>query len=270
MYLAFRFVVRAKILCSDPIAHNLNISKRYAGHSKWANIKHIKAAKDAQKSTTFLRMSRLMRVAIQEGGGADPNFNVRLASLIEQARKYNMPLSNIKNVLEQSKASKGNPPKSTYYEIRGPGGCTVIASVLTDNLQKFKATIKTIVKKSNCMFAEGSVPALFQHKGLIVADPLNNTSLETAVEHAIEVGAEDVTAEEIENEQILQFVCDPAHLNQVKGKLMKLGYNIKNADAEFLPNNRISLSDDDLEAVQKLFDRLEDEPDVVKLHDNIL
>ena len=66
-----------------------------------------------------------------------------------------------------------------------------------------------------------------------------------------------------------QFVCDPAHLNQVKGKLTKLGYNIVIAENDFLPNMRVSLADADLEAVQKLYDKLEEDPDIVKLYDNI-
>lgn len=268
---ALRFLVRTKIFCSDTCVYNLNVSKRNAGHSKWQNIRHIKAAKDAQKSTTFNKMARLIRLAIQEGGGPDPNFNARLASVIEQSKRYNMPLASIKNALENAKESESKTAlKSDYYEIRGPGGCTIIVSVLSSNMNKTKSYLNIVVRKANCSFIEGAMRGLFEHKGIIQTDPMNNTPLETAVDHAIEVGAEDVTEEDTEDGKVLQFTCDPALLNQVKGKLTKLGYNIKKADSEFLAKTQVSLTDEDLEAVQKLYDKLEEDPDVMKLHDNIL
>jgi transcriptional/translational regulatory protein YebC/TACO1 len=69
---------------------------------------------------------------------------------------------------------------------------------------------------------------------------------------------------------VLQFVCAPVVLNKVRGKLEKLQYNIKAANFEFIPKRQITLSDADLEAVRKLCDKLEDDPDVVRLYDNIV
>jgi transcriptional/translational regulatory protein YebC/TACO1 len=68
---------------------------------------------------------------------------------------------------------------------------------------------------------------------------------------------------------MLQFVCAPLVLNKVKGKLEKLQYNIKTADCEFIPKRQVTLSDADLEAVRKMCDKLDDDPDVVRLYDNI-
>ncbi|PSN51062.1 Translational activator of cytochrome c oxidase 1 [Blattella germanica] len=261
----FNYFVRTERLSLNTCIHNLNLIKRNAGHSKWANIKHIKAAKDAQKSIMFKKMQQFI-----QGGGTDPNFNARLASTIEQAKRYNMPAATIKNAIEQCKASNKGDGKSVYYELRGPGGCTIIVCILSDNIPKTRANINTIVRKCNASYTEGSVPAIFEHKGLVQAEQSDSTPLEKAVEHAIEIGAEDVTEEETEEDgKILQFLCEPALLNQVKGKLVKLGYTIKNADNEFLPKIQVTLNDNDLENVNKLFDKLNDDPDVVKLYDNI-
>ncbi|KDR09380.1 hypothetical protein L798_00947 [Zootermopsis nevadensis] len=179
-----------------------------------------------------------------------------------------MPFASIQNAIKQGKDTKCNA-KVCHFEIRGPGGCTIIVSTLTDNLSRVRAGLNTAVKKCNSSFTDGAVPGLFEHKGMVEAIPPEKTSLETAVDHAIEVGAEDVTELEASEDDVLQFVCEPLVLNKVKGKLEKLQYKIKTADCEFIPKRQVTLSDADLEVVKKLYDKLEDDPDVVRLYDNI-
>ncbi|XP_023704234.1 probable transcriptional regulatory protein TTE1135 isoform X2 [Cryptotermes secundus] len=251
----FRVIKYARVQRISADVRNLKENRRNAGHSKWANIKHTKAAKDAQKSTTFQKMSRLIRLAIQEGGSSDPNFNSQLSSTIAQARKYNMPFASIQKAIKENKDTKSNA-KSCYFEIRGPGGCTIVVYTLTENLSRIRAALNTIVRKHNSSYTEGAIQGLFDHKGVIEAKPPENTTLETAVDHAIEAGAEE-------------FVCTPLVLHQVRGKLEKLQYTIMKADCELIPKIQVTLSDADLEAVRKLCDKLVDDPDVVRLYDNI-
>jgi transcriptional/translational regulatory protein YebC/TACO1 len=132
-----------------------------------------------------------------------------------------------------------------------------------------KVMLNTYVKKYNSTFTEGAIPGLFDHKGLIEAMPPEKTPLETAVEHAIEAGAEDVIELQDTEDSGLQFVCSPMALNQVRGKLEKLQYTIRAADCEFIPKMQVTLNDADLDTVKKLCDKLAEIPDVVRLYDNI-
>lgn len=179
-----------------------------------------------------------------------------------------MPLASIQNAIKQNKDTK-SVAKACYFEIRGPGGCTIIVSALTENLSRVRSALNTVVRKHNSSFTEGAIQGLFDQKGVIEAKPPENTTLETAVEHAIEVGAEEVDKLEDAEDNVLQFICAPLVLHQVRGKLEKLQYNIRTADCELIPKIQVTLSDADLEAVRKLCDKLVDDPDVVRLHDNI-
>lgn len=203
-----------------------------------------------------------------EGGGPDPKFNVQLSSIIAHAKKCSMPLASIQSAMKQDKDTKSST-KACYFEVRGPGGCTIILSTLTDNRNRMKVTLNSCVKKYNSTFTEGAIRGLFDHKGFIEAIPPEKTSLETSVEHAIEAGAEDVVELEDAEDNVLQFICSPAVLNQVRGKLEKLQYNIRAADCEFIPKIQVTLNDADLEAARKLCDKLAETPDVVRLYDNI-
>lgn len=95
----------------------LTTGKRYAGHSKWANIKHIKGVKDAQRAANFARLTRLMKVAIQEGKSTNPSSNTHLEQAIEQAKRANMPVASIQNVLKSASISKADSKKH-ILEVR--------------------------------------------------------------------------------------------------------------------------------------------------------
>ncbi|XP_069704983.1 translational activator of cytochrome c oxidase 1-like isoform X2 [Periplaneta americana] len=180
-----------------------------------------------------------------------------------------MPQVSIQNALKQAQVPKTNA-KAGQYEIRGPGGCTIIVCTLTDNPARVRATLNTIVRKANSSFVDGAIGGLFHHKGVIKASPPENTSLETAVDHAIEVGAEDVAEVDSLEDRVLQFLCEASLLHRVRGKLEKLQYSIKTAECEFIALHHVALSDADLEAVGKLYNKLEEDPDVVQLFDNIV
>ncbi|XP_066995176.1 probable transcriptional regulatory protein Tlet_1011 isoform X2 [Anabrus simplex] len=267
--------VHENLLVMFPVARQLlftcklcSTSRRFAGHSKWANIKHIKAAKDGEKSQTFARMGRLIRVAVQEGGSADPNTNHKLAQAVEQAKKANMPAVAVQTILKQCK----DPKTSTTVNLiglKGPGGAAVLISLITNNFKLSKQNLAAIIKKSRFTFSDGTWDHLFSHKGIIEADVQKHFSSDDVLGHALEVGAEDVVPVNNNGEEYVQFTCEPKQLQGVRTKLEELGYVIRLAHCEYIPSIQITPNESDIESVQHLYRKLEGITDITGIYDNI-
>ncbi|XP_017781963.1 PREDICTED: probable transcriptional regulatory protein Pmob_0807 [Nicrophorus vespilloides] len=240
--------------------------KRNAGHSKWANIKHTKGLKDAQRGSLFTKLSRQIKIAITEGGSIDPKLNLKLEQVLEQARRANMPMSTVQNVIKSSQVDK-KQCKSHMFEIKGPGGCIILCEIFSDHIHMSKQQIATIVKKYSCKFSDGGGRHLFEEKGIIEAEIPEGSGeiLELATDHAIECGAEDVKV----GEDTLEFICGSTNLKKVADALENAKYNILSASVEYIPMRHQTLSDTELQTCSALFEKLENLPEVVKLHDNI-
>uniref|UniRef100_A0A0K8SZI8 Translational activator of cytochrome c oxidase 1 n=1 Tax=Lygus hesperus TaxID=30085 RepID=A0A0K8SZI8_LYGHE len=243
------------------------ISKRSAGHSKWANIKHIKAEKDGERAQLFVKLCQRIKVAIQEGGSANPDHNLYLAQAVDAARKKSMPLPNIQNCIKSAQADK-NKQQVVWYEIRGPRGCYIIAQALSESTKRTRDTLSSILRRNGASFADNSGKNLFDHKGIIVAtSEANSEVLDKAVDDAIDCGAEEVVPDEVDGQ--LKFFCEMKDMNIIKTKLQSKKYKIVSAHFDLIPKMKVELTDPEMEAVSKLMDRLEEHPDIVKLYDNI-
>ncbi|XP_049950442.1 translational activator of cytochrome c oxidase 1 isoform X1 [Schistocerca serialis cubense] len=238
--------------------------RRNAGHSKWQNIKHIKALKDSQKSAVFTKMSRLIRVAVQEGKSADPEHNVQLAQVVERARKNNMPVASIENAIKAAQNSKV-ASKPGLIELKGPAGSLMLVSVLTDNLAKTRTELLTIIKKTRATVSDGG-GRMFEHKGVFEVTPPAGVGFDVAEEHAIEVGAEEV--HQLDGD-VLQFICAAEQFYAVKKGLQTRLYDIRYAEQEYIPKSQVTPSDDILDELSSVYLKLEQHPDVVRIYDNI-
>lgn len=238
-------------------------SRSMAGHSKWANIKHIKAIKDAEKTKLFTKFAQDMKVAVKEGGGKDPKTNSKLAKVIEFARSNNMPAASIKNILDSYQKSQDNA-KSAIVEYKGPGGVFLVVELLTDNVNRTKIAIQSSIKKLNIQEAKGSANRIFEEKGVVVVNSAGR-SVEAAMDSAIEVGAEDVA----EEDDSLVFTCSPQDFIKVKPGLENLGYEVIYAGVDYLPKVYVSISDDDEKQLGIILQRLEAINEVMKVHDNL-
>lgn len=118
-----------------------------AGHSKWANIRHIKALKDGQKSVTFTKLARQIRLAIQEGGSADPKLNSTLQSVIEESLRKNMPMATIQNNIKKSQQTKAELKKH-QVQIRYKQKVFATCILYTDNFPGLKMEMTPIVRKA--------------------------------------------------------------------------------------------------------------------------
>src|SRR5438552_5122656 len=162
-----------------------------AGHSKWANIKHRKAAADAKKGKVFARLIKEITVASKLGGG-DPNSNPRLRLAMDKAREANMTKDSVQSAV---KRGAGQLDGVSYEEIRyegyGPGGSAIMVDCMTDNRTRTVAEVRhAFTKHGGNLGTDGSVAFLFEHRGQFVFAP--GTGEDKVMEAALDAGAEDV------------------------------------------------------------------------------
>lgn len=239
---------------------------RYAGHSKWQNIRHIKAANDGKRAILFAKLARNIRIAIEEGKNADPVINIKLSQAIQEAKKANMPVANITSILKLAKDEGG---RNEYFniEIAGPGGCALIVTVRTANSQIFRTNLNSALRKFKGSFAKENVAFLFECKGVIETDIPFNSSLDDAVVLAVDLDIEDVIT--VDETKVLQFICDKSLMNKIKTQLQLRKYNVHSAEIRFNPSSLVKLQDPDRELVKVLIEKLEEMPDVENVFDNV-
>lgn len=269
---AFRLTARVSAAvqsrCQCPALHTsraLHSSPAlWAGHNKWSKVKDIKIPKDAARSRMIAKYTMMIRIAVREGG-PNPEFNVALAQLLEQCRNKNLPKATIEGAI---KGAKSKPGVQYVYEATGPGGCTLLIEVLTDNNTRSHQEIKHILMKHGGAMCEGA-RRNFDRKGVVAASR-DGISSEKALELAIEAGAEDV--QEIEDEEerpILQFICDIASMKAVRSALESLRVHTLSSGLEFVSHTPSLLTQTQLETASTLLEALNDCPDVVRVWDNI-
>ncbi|BES94379.1 DUF28 [Nesidiocoris tenuis] len=246
-----------------------HVSVRNAGHSKWANIRHIKGEKDLEKSKLITFTLQRIRTAIQEGGSANPDHNIHLAQIIEVAKKKNVPIATIQSCLKNAQADKSNP-KILWFEIRGPRNCFLIAQALCEHPKKSKDMMSSIIRRNGVQWADNVGKSMFEQKGIIVATvPEGSTGdpMEKAVDDAIECGAEEVEPTDQTGE--LVFFCSLQDMNIVRTKLESKNYKVISAEFEFIPKMTVALNDQETEVMAKLMNKIDEHPDVVKVYTNI-
>ncbi|MEN2984043.1 MAG: YebC/PmpR family DNA-binding transcriptional regulator [Dictyoglomaceae bacterium] len=236
-----------------------------SGHSKWANIKHRKAAADAKKGKLFSNLSKEIIIAAKQGGG-NPETNPRLRAAIERAKEANMPKENIERAIRRG---TGEIPGATYeevvYEGYGPGGVAIMVEVVTDNKNRTASEIRRIFTKHGGNLGEaGCVSWIFEEKGSIFIDKDSVKDEDQLLSDALEAGAEDV---KIDPDSI-EIVTSPQDFSSVKNILIEKGYKINSAEITKIPKNVVPVQDEDAEKVLKLMEELEDHDDVQKTYAN--
>ncbi|XP_015110993.1 translational activator of cytochrome c oxidase 1 [Diachasma alloeum] len=258
----------AKLCIRNTSVYSKNIlrqEKRFAGHSKWQNIKHVKAEKDAEKSTLISSYVKKMKVAIAEGRSHKPLENLKLAQIIEDAKKKCIPAGTIAGVLERAETSKTRV-QSELVDFRGPGGSIFVVKILSDNPPSVKMLLNSVFKKTSCLAGDAKLRNIFNHRGVIVTDAQKD--LDGATDDAIDVGAEEV--EEFEdNGKFYKFYCHPSVLHKVVTKLQSLNYTVHSMDEEFTPNIVTKISADDSKKIDLLYKKLNQFEEIVSINHNI-
>jgi YebC/PmpR family DNA-binding regulatory protein len=229
-----------------------------AGHSKWANIKHRKAAADAKRGKVFTRLIKEITVAARMGGG-DPGMNPRLRLAVDKAYEANMPKENVERAIKRGTGDlEGVNYEEVRYEGYGIGGAAVMVDCLTDNRTRTVADVRfAFSKHGGNLGTDGSVAFLFKHCGQFVFAP--GTSEEKVMDAALAAGAEDVVANE---DGSIEVVSAPADFLAVKEGLEQAGLKPEVAEITMKPATENVLTGDDAARMQKLLDALEALDDV--------
>ena len=235
-----------------------------AGHSKWANIKHKKAATDAKRGKIWTRLIKELTVAARMGGG-DVDTNPRLRLAVDKASDANMPKDNVTRAIQRGSGTlEGVNYEEIRYEGYGINGAAIIVDCMTDNRIRTVAEVRhAFSKHGGNMGAEGSVAFMFKHCGQLLFAP--GTDEDALMEAALEAGAEDVVTDE---EGGIEVITSPYDFAAVKNALEAAGFKAEVAETLMKPDTEIVFTGDDAVKMQKLLDALEDVDDVQQIHTN--
>ena len=238
-----------------------------AGHSKWANIKHRKAAVDKKRGKVWSKVSRAIMAAARAGGG-DVATNLSLRYAVEEAKAANMPKDTIHRAIDKGSGAAGGADFETIsYEGYGPSGIAIFVEALTDNRARTAGDVRTVfTKKGGSMGNPGSVAFMFQSKGQIFIDA-SKTDEDAVMNAALEAGADDVQEPEGDDGAWTIFT-DPTDFLTVKEAFEAAGIEIADAELTKIPDNTVAIGGDDVRKLMNIVDALEDNDDVQKVHHN--
>ena len=235
-----------------------------AGHSKWKQIKHYKAATDAKRGAMFTKLIREITVAAKQGGG-DPAGNPRLRTAIENAKAQSMPKDNIERAVKKGTGElEGVDYVETTYEAYAPGGVALMIQALTDNPTRTVAEVRAKLTRGNGnLGTTNSVAFMFDRKGQLFV-PAAGRDEDAAMEKALEAGAEDF----VKDEDAFVITTAPADLHAVKAALEAAGLKAERAELSWIPKSTVRVEGKDAEALLRLIEALEELDDVQKVDAN--
>ncbi len=235
-----------------------------AGHSKWANIKHKKAATDAKRAKSWSKVSKAIMVAAKNGG-SDLDTNIRLRTLVADARSVSMPKDNIERAIKKGAGQLETIAFEEFvYEGYGPNGVAVMCDILTDNRNRTAPEVKKIFEKGGGKLgASGCVSYLFDRKGLflISSDAVDEEQL---MEVSLESGADDISMQG-EN---FEVTCSSESYSDVSQSLEEAGIECISKQVTRIPQNTVDLDVNMARQVLKLMESLDDHDDVQSVSAN--
>lgn len=229
-----------------------------SGHSKWASIKHKKAAQDAKRGKIFTKIIRELSVAARIGGG-DPDTNPRLRKAIAEAKGVNMPADNIKRAIMKGTGQlEGSTYEEGTYEGYGPGGVAIFLEVLSDNKNRTVSELRHIFSRHGGNIAEsGCVAWMFKRKGYIVVEK-SKASEDRLLEIILDAGAEDLR----EDGSNYEIFTPPEAFEDVVDALEKHDIEIAAKNLGQIPQNYVKLTGKPAQQLLSLMEDLEDHDDV--------
>ncbi len=235
-----------------------------SGHSKWASIKHKKAATDAKRGAAFTKVIREI-TAVARAGGGNPEMNPALRTVIDRAKSINMPSSNIENAV---KKGTGELPGVTYEEVSfdayGPGGVAMLITGLTDNKNRTTAEIRNLLSKKNGSLAgPGSTSFLFSKKGFISIEK-EKISEDELMDIVLDAGAEDIQSEGAYHE----ITCELSDLEAVKEALKNKDIATVTAEMTMIPSSTVKIVGNEAKQLLALMEALEEHEDVQNVYAN--
>ena len=236
-----------------------------SGHSKWANIKHKKAAKDSKRGKVFTRIAKEITIGAKEGGG-DPDMNPRLRLAIQNAKSVNMPAENIKRAVQKGTGEiEGVSYEEITYEGFAPLGVAVILETVTDNRNRTFSEIRAQMGKTGGNLGEpGSVAWNFDRKG-VVTIKTNGASEDDLLEHVLESGADDMEYDE----EFTRIICSFESLVSCNKYFEDKKFDVTESKFEQLPRTVVNIDNvADAKRILKFIESIEELDDIQNVFAN--
>jgi YebC/PmpR family DNA-binding regulatory protein len=236
-----------------------------SGHSKWASIKRKKAATDDKRGRMFAKLLRAVEVAVREGG---PNIegNMSLASAVQKARDYSVPVDNIERAIKRGSGETGGARyEEAIYEGYGPAGVAILVEAVTDNRNRTGQEVRsTFTRFGGNLGDPGSVAWMFHRKGFITVDKTAGPNEDQLLEVILEAGAEDLR----DSSDQWEVITPPEALVAVRKALEDEGVAFASAELTMLPQTGVPVGRDKAESVLRLVEALEDLEDAQAVYSN--
>lgn len=235
-----------------------------SGHSKWSKIKRQKESNDKEKGLQFAKLSRLITLAVIEGGGlTDPETNVKLRLAITKAKEYNMPKDNIQRAIEKGAGPNKNELQSVLYEAFGPHGIALLIQATTENRNRTTSTVRNILERHGGKLGEqGTVKYLFRETGILIIEAkLDESQL---LELSEELEAYDIFQDDEKN--IIYFPPHNFGTTHIMAERTGLQYS---AEIEWQPITGVTLSEENKKEVETLIELLEENDDIQTVYSTV-
>src|SRR5882672_2319515 len=234
-----------------------------SGHSKWATIKHKKAALDAKRGKSFTRIIKEIMIAARTGG--DPDMNPRLRTAITAAKAASMPSDNIKKAIMRGTGElEGGQIDEVMFEGYGPGGAAVLVMVATDNRNRTVSEIRHMFSKNGGNLGEqGSVAWMFERKSQILI-PIDKASEDQLMNIVLDAGADDLR----NDGESWDVISPPEAHDPVLQAIHKAGIETASAEIAMVPKNLMKLEGKNASAMLRLSEALEEHDDVQNVYSN--
>jgi YebC/PmpR family DNA-binding regulatory protein len=234
-----------------------------SGHSKWATIKHKKAATDAKRGKSFTRIIKEIMIAARNGG--DPDMNPRLRTAIAAAKGVSMPSDNIKKAIMRGTGElEGGQIDEVMFEGYGPGGAAVLVMVATDNRNRTVSEIRHMFSKNGGNLGEqGSVAWMFERKSQIML-PIEKASEDQLMAMVLDAGADDLR----NDGESWEILSPPEAHEPVLAALAKAGIATTSAEIAMVPKNLMMIEGKQASAMLRLSESLEEHDDVQNVYSN--
>jgi YebC/PmpR family DNA-binding regulatory protein len=234
-----------------------------SGHSHYDTIHRQKELNDSKKGKIYSKMSKEIVIAVRTGGGTDPNFNYKLRMVMDKAREYNMPKSNVERAINSG--TEGGALDEVMYEGFGPSGISVIIQAATDNRNRTSQEIKNVLERvGGSLTGPGSVSFNFENKGLLLVKKSDNPDEQTL--QLIDLGVDDVE----DTDDGLEVYVAPETLSAMRKKVEEAGFEVTSSELFMQPKTYMEVkSGDAADKVLSFLETLEDLDDVQKVYSNL-
>jgi YebC/PmpR family DNA-binding regulatory protein len=234
-----------------------------SGHSHYDTIHRQKELNDSKKGKIYSKMAKEIVIAVRTGGGTDPNFNYKLRMIIDKAREFNMPKSNIERAVNSG--SEGGALDEVMYEGFGPSGISVIIQAATDNHNRTSQEIKNVMERvGGSLTGPGSVSFNFENKGLLLIKKSDNPDDQTL--KLIDLGVDDVE----DTDDGLEIYVAPEALRDMRKNIEEAGFEVTSSELFMKPKTYVTVPGGDAaNKVLALLETLEDLDDVQKVYSNL-